>query len=74
MKLDVYSKDGCSHCVNLKGFLVRNQITHNEYKIGENITLESFKEQWPDIKYLPLVVADDIEIDDYITFLENIDA
>ena len=71
MKLEVYSKDGCSHCVNLKNFLERKNIVYNEYKIGENITLETFKEKWPDVRYLPLVVSDNEKIDNYIEYLEN---
>jgi glutaredoxin len=74
MKLDVYSKEGCSYCVMVKKFLDRKEIPYNSYRLGENITLDEFKEKWPNVLGLPLVVADDVCIDDYKTFLENLDA
>ena len=72
MGLEVYSKDGCSRCVDLKNLLESKNILYSEYKIGENITLESFKEKWPAVRQLPLLVSDDQKIDDYIAFVENV--
>lgn len=54
----VYSKDNCPACVQLKARLTKEGIEFKEVKIGRDITVEAFKEQYPLVRQVPFVVTE----------------
>lgn len=52
----VYTKDNCPACVQLKARLTKEGAEFKEIKIGRDITVEAFKEQFPNVRAVPHVV------------------
>jgi glutaredoxin len=52
----VYSKDNCPACVLVKARLHNQGVEFKEVKIGRDITVEAFKEQFPNVRTVPHVV------------------
>ena len=52
----VYSKDNCPACVQLKARLTKEGVEFKEVKIGRDITVEEFKEKFPNVRAVPHVV------------------
>jgi glutaredoxin len=73
MNIDFYSKDQCGYCTMAQNYMDRKGIPYNKFKLGENLTLEEFKEKWPDVSYMPHFVVDGEPVSDYRSFLENLD-
>jgi glutaredoxin len=71
MSLEIYSKDSCTYCVSVKKFLNSRNVEFVEHKIGENLTVAEFKEKWPEVKGLPLVVDNGKPIPNYVEYLEK---
>jgi glutaredoxin len=56
MQTLVYTKDNCPACVQLKARLTKDGAEFKEIKIGRDITVEAFKEQFPNVRMVPHVV------------------
>lgn len=52
----VYTKDNCPACLIVKNRLRNQGIEFEEVKIGRDITVEAFKEQFPNVRAVPYVV------------------
>jgi glutaredoxin len=52
----VYTKDNCPACVIVKNRLRNQGIEFEEIKVGRDITVEAFKEQFPNVRAVPHVV------------------
>jgi len=52
----VYTKDNCPACIMLKAQFKRQGTEFKEVKIGRDITVEAFKEEYPDVRAVPHVV------------------
>ena len=65
MDIKVYSLPNCSSCAHLKELINRINIDDKvitEISIGNDITIEQFKEENPSIERLPHVIIDGVEI------------
>ena len=58
MKLQVFSKDNCHHCVTAKNILKGNQIQFEELEFGKNADLNEFKESYPHVRSVPAFFVD----------------
>ena len=38
----IYSKDGCSFCEKLTGYMDKNEINYQKFNLGEDFTTEEF--------------------------------
>ena len=54
----VYTKDNCPACVQLKARLNKEGTEFKEVKIGRDITVDAFKEQFPNVRMVPHVVTE----------------
>lgn len=63
MNIEVYTRAGCSRCVNLKEILRNKNVEFTEHIIGETVTREEVVERFPNIKMLPIVVCDSVLTD-----------
>ena len=62
MKLQVFSKDNCPHCVAAKNRLNQLQIQFEELEFGKNADLNEFKEKYPHVRSVPAFFVDGIYI------------
>ena len=53
MALVVYTKDNCPACVLLKARLVSEGTSFVEVHLGKDITIEAFKEKFPNVRSVP---------------------
>lgn len=58
MNIEIYTRDGCSHCENAKAFLNRWNHKFTEYKIHIDVTRDMVLETYPGVKMLPIIVID----------------
>lgn len=58
-KVKVFTKDNCPACTQLKMELKRDNVEFIEINIGKDISREDFITQYPNIKRVPYVVAED---------------
>jgi glutaredoxin len=54
----VYTKDNCPACVQLKANLAKEGVEFKEVKIGRDITVEAFKQQFPHVRSVPYTIIE----------------
>lgn len=62
MKIDIYTKPGCSWCDDTKKLLVKHDIDYIEHVIGFTVSRDEVLEKFPGATVLPLVLLDDVWI------------
>lgn len=62
MDIKVYTLPNCSSCSHLKELMGRANQTYNEISVGNDISLDNFKKEYPDVPALPHVIIDDVAI------------
>jgi len=60
-KIKVFTKDNCPACNQLKMELKRDGVEFIEVNIGKDISREDFITQYPFIKRVPYMVAEDYD-------------
>lgn len=58
MKITIYSKLDCAHCVRAKNFLDGKNIPYLEMKLGQHFDREELFRQVPTARTYPVVVID----------------
>lgn len=61
----VYSKDNCPACTQAKNLLLYKGKTFTEVKLGVDMTREDFVSLFPDVKTVPLIIVDGVQIGGY---------
>lgn len=61
----VYTKENCTYCVQAKNLLLYKGKTFQEVKIGKDMTREDFVSLFPDVKTVPLIIVDGVQIGGY---------
>lgn len=56
--ITVYSKPACPACVRAKMLLQNHGLTYKEEIIGIHIMRETFLAMYPNVKSVPLIIAD----------------
>ncbi len=59
----MYTRPGCSRCVDLKEILCSQGIEYVEYIIDGDVSREEVVERFPGVKMLPIVVLDSVLTD-----------
>lgn len=54
--IEIYTRDGCSHCIEIKQFLSSRNVDYIEMKIGKDVDREEVLSKFPDQKSLPIIV------------------
>ena len=65
MRIEIYSKDNCSHCVQAKQLLNTHGKDYIEYKLDEDFTRDILLSRYPEAKTFPVVVVDGMNIGGY---------
>jgi glutaredoxin len=58
VQVEIYTRDGCTRCVETKMLLNNRNIAFTEKKIGVDIDRNLVLERFPNQKALPIVVFD----------------
>jgi glutaredoxin 3 len=56
--ITIYTKEHCSFCVKAKNILKSREISFTELKLGEDFTVEEYKNAFQGRSTLPLIVQD----------------
>lgn len=59
MIIKVYSKPNCPACDTLKAKLKAEGKDFTEIKVGEDLTAEAFREQFPFVRSMPHIEIED---------------
>ena len=63
--IEVYGREGCSYCTLAQKLLEEKKIPYNYIQLGVDITLEEFKEKFPEQKTVPVVTSYGMKIGGY---------
>jgi glutaredoxin len=56
----IYSQTNCPACEKLKAEYRSKNIPYEEIVIGRDVTVETFRMNYPNVRSVPFVVPDDI--------------
>lgn len=70
----VYTKPNCPYCVKAKNLLSIKSLGYNEIEIGKDITREEFIETFPNVKTVPHIICNGVEIGGYDQLARTFDA
>lgn len=63
--IEVYGKDGCIYCEKAVSLLNEHSMKYTYYKLGEDITVDEFKEKFPGQKTVPVITTFGLNIGGY---------
>jgi glutaredoxin len=58
MKIKIYTSPGCSYCAHLKTLLKRANLEWDECVVGQDIPVDQFMAEYPQVKGAPFTVID----------------
>lgn len=73
MKIEIYTKDGCSYCVQAKEHIKNHGLEYIEYTLGVNATREDVQARVPEgvqVRQVPQIFIDDQYVGGYLNLLE----
>lgn len=70
MKVVIWSKNNCNFCTKAKELLTTNNITYEEYVLGENATKEELLKLVPNARTVPQIFIDNAHIGGYTELAE----
>lgn len=53
--IEVYGREGCDYCKKAQELLEQKKIPYNYIQLGIDITVDEFKEKFPEQKTVPVV-------------------
>ena len=74
MYVEIYSKEGCPHCLMAKTVLASKNIVFHEQKLFRDFTKEQILEKFPHAQTFPIIIVDGYFIGGYTqlkTYLEE---
>jgi glutaredoxin len=72
MTIEIYGKPDCIYCTKAKNLLDSRGIEYKYYSLGEDYTLDEFKEKFPGRKSVPQIILDGVLLDDGYTSLAEV--
>lgn len=54
--IEIYTREGCPHCTEIKRYLKSKEVAFTELKIGVDVERSVVLEKFPDQKTLPIIV------------------
>lgn len=73
MKIEIYSKDGCSYCVRAKQHFASHGLSYTEHDLGVGGTKEALQARLPEgyaLRQVPQIFIDDVHIGGYMDMVE----
>lgn len=71
--IEVYGREGCSYCTKAQKLLEEKKIPYNYIQLGIDITVDEFKEKFPDQKTVPVITNYGMKIGGYSELQEYIE-
>ena len=68
----IFGKDNCQYCTKAKIAIQQNNKPYKVFAVGIDLTVNEFKEQYPNAKSLPVVLYDDRYIGGYSQLLDHL--
>jgi glutaredoxin 3 len=59
MNIHIYKTPGCGYCVKIIELMERAGVPYNATVVGKDITIEEFKELYPNASGFPYTIIDD---------------
>lgn len=56
-EIDLYTRDGCTHCENVKKILKSRSIPYTEHKLITEDNVKAVKELFPKASQLPIIAV-----------------
>ena len=69
----VYTKDACPSCNKAKALLALKGKTYTEVNVGQDIIREQFMNLFPNVKTVPFIIIDGVQIGGYDKLAEYFD-
>lgn len=63
--IEIYGRDDCGYCDKAKNMLTQRNISFKYIKLKEDITIDEFREKFPDQRTVPVVVVSGIKLGGY---------
>lgn len=73
MKIEIYSKDGCSYCVRAKNHFTGKGLPYTEYDLGQEGMKDTLQARLPEgyaLRQVPQIFIDDAHIGGYMDMME----
>lgn len=70
---EIYGKNNCSFCDKAKKVLTERNISFKYYELATDISIDNFKEKFPEQKTVPVVVVHGWKIGGYSELLEYLE-
>ena len=62
MDIKIYKITGCGYCTTIVELMDRAELEYTECLVGKDMTLDEFKNLYPDAPGFPYCVIDDVPI------------
>ena len=62
MDIKIYTNVGCGYCAKAKELCKRADVPYTEVRVGKDISIVEFKEQFPNRQSYPQIVVDGEQI------------
>ncbi len=59
MDIKIYTNVGCGYCAKAKELCDRAEVSYTEIRVGRDVSIDEFRELFPDKQSFPQVVIDD---------------
>lgn len=63
--ITVYGRDNCSWCEKTVELLETTKMPYRYHKLGIDLTLNEFKEMFPDAKTVPVIIVNGLRVGGY---------
>lgn len=72
MATTIYTKDTCPFCAKAKNVLNKLGKPFNEVRVGSDITVEEFKQKFPNATTVPQIILDEEQIGGYDQLVQRV--
>lgn len=71
--IEVYGREGCEYCKKAQELLDQKKIPYNYLELGTDITLEDFRNKFPEQKTVPVVTSFGMKLGGYTQLVEYVE-
>lgn len=73
MRIEIYTRQGCSQCVELKEILQKQNVEYIEHEIDRTVTRDQVISKFPGVKMLPVILVDSVLVssENLMTLIEE---
>lgn len=73
MQIEIYTRQGCSQCAELKEILQKQNVEYIEHEIDRTVTRDQVISKFPGVKMLPVILVDSVLVssENLMTLIEE---